>query len=46
MPKSSRLPIPDQRTVCHVMSRTALDGLPFQDTDQDRIVDMIIVHSA
>ncbi|MFH0727594.1 MAG: hypothetical protein V2B19_14790 [Pseudomonadota bacterium] len=41
MPRFSRLLIPDQRTVYHVMSGTALDGFPFQDTDKDRIVDMI-----
>ncbi|MFH0725450.1 MAG: transposase, partial [Pseudomonadota bacterium] len=41
MPRSSRLLIPDQRTVYHVMFRTALAGFTFQDTDKDKIVDMI-----
>ena len=33
--------IPDQRTVYHVMSRTALNGFPFQDTDKDQTVELI-----
>jgi putative transposase len=41
MPRSTRLIIPDQRAVYHVMSRTALDGFPFQDIDKDRMVDLI-----
>jgi putative transposase len=41
MPRSTRLIIPDQRAVYHVMSRTALDGFPFQDVDKDRMVDVI-----
>jgi putative transposase len=41
MPRSSRLLIPDQRTIYHVMSRTALEGLPFGDFDNDRMVEII-----
>jgi putative transposase len=41
MPRTSRLLIPDQPTVYHVMSRTALEGYPFQDIDKDRMVGII-----
>jgi putative transposase len=41
MPRSSRLLIPEQRTVYHVMSRTVLEGFPFQDMDKDRMVEII-----
>jgi REP element-mobilizing transposase RayT len=41
MPRSTRLIIPDQWAVYHVMFRTALDGFLFQDIDKDRMVDVI-----
>ena len=41
MPRSTRLTIPDQKAVYHVMSRTALDGFPFQDIEKDRMVEII-----
>jgi len=30
-----------QKTVYHVMSRTALDGLPFKDAEKDELVRVI-----
>jgi hypothetical protein len=33
MPRTSRLIIPDETAVYHVMSRTALDGFPLQDVE-------------
>lgn len=41
MPRSSRMIIPDQPTVYHVMSRTALEGLPFQAFDKDQMLEII-----
>jgi len=41
MPRTSRMIISDQRTVYHVMSRTALDGFPFQEIEKDQMVDII-----
>jgi len=32
---------PDQKTVYHVMSRTALDGFPFGDVEKDELVKII-----
>ena len=32
---------PGQKTVYHVISRTALDGLPFQDAEKDELVGVI-----
>jgi len=34
MPRFSRIVNPEQRTVYHVMSRTALDGFPFKDVEK------------
>ena len=34
MPRSTRLLIPDQPTVYHVMSRSALAGLPLGDVEK------------
>gem|GEM_PF-2567301 len=34
MPRTSRLLIPGQATVYHVMSRTALPGLPLGDAEK------------
>ena len=33
MPRISRMVTNDQRTVYHVMSRTALDGFPIKDVE-------------
>ncbi len=41
MPRTSRMIIPDERTVYHVMSRTALDGFPFGDVEKDEMVEII-----
>ena len=35
MPRTQRLIIHDQSTAYHVMSRTALDGLPLADIEKD-----------
>lgn len=32
---------PGQKTVYHVISRTALDGLPFKDVEKDELVRVI-----
>ena len=32
---------PEQKTVYHVMSRTALDGFPFKDVEKDEFVSII-----
>ena len=41
MPRSSRLIDASQPTVYHVMSRTALDGLPFDDVANDQLLEVI-----
>jgi hypothetical protein len=41
MPRTSRLLIPDQATVYHVMSRTALEGLPLGDAEKDYLTTLI-----
>ncbi|MBU1054911.1 MAG: transposase [Proteobacteria bacterium] len=41
MPRIARMIVPDQKTVYHVMSRTALDGYPFNDIEKDKLVDII-----
>ncbi len=41
MPRYSRMIIPDEKTVYHVMSRTALDGFPFGDLEKDEFVRII-----
>ena len=41
MPRISRMIIPEQKTVYHVMSRTALDGLPFGDIENDELLKII-----
>ncbi len=41
MPRTSRLIIPDEKAVYHVMSRTALDGFPLQDVEKDFMLDLI-----
>ena len=41
MPRTSRLLIPGQATVYHVMSRTALPGLPLDDAEKDHLTSLI-----
>ena len=41
MPRIARMIFPDQPTVYHVMSRTALDGYPFGDIEKDELVRII-----
>lgn len=41
MPRTARLVIADQQTVYHVMSRTALEGLPIQDVEKDYLIHVI-----
>jgi hypothetical protein len=36
MPGIARFLKEDEKAVYHVISRTALDGLPFKDTDRER----------
>ena len=36
----------DQKAVYHVMSRTALDGFPFDDVEKDRMVNVIRRYSS
>ena len=38
MPRYARMVINDQKTVYHVMSRTALDGFPFGDIEKDELL--------
>lgn len=38
MPRISRMIIPDEKTVYHVMSRSALGGYPFGDAEKDELV--------
>jgi len=41
MPRIPRMKIEDQPTVYHVISRTALEGLPLEDVEKDFLVDRI-----
>ena len=41
MPRTSRLLIPGQATVYHVMSRTALPGLPLNDPEKDYLTSLM-----
>jgi len=41
MPRTSRMVIPDEKAAYHVISRTALDGLPFDDVDKDKFVKIL-----
>ena len=45
MPRFARMVNPDQKTVYHVMSRTALDGFPFKDAEKDEFVRIIKKYS-
>ena len=35
MPRTSRMIIPNEKAVYHVMSRTALDGFPLKDVEKE-----------
>ncbi len=41
MPRYARMIVPEQKTVYHVMSRTALDKFPFGDIEKDEFVKII-----
>ena len=41
MPRTSRMIIADEKAVYHVMSRTALDGFPLKDFENDFMLDLI-----
>ncbi len=44
MPRTSRMIIADEKAVYHVMSRTALDGLPLKDVEKDFMLDLIKIY--
>ena len=46
MPRTSRMIVPDEKAVYHVMSRTALDGFPLGDAEKDFMLDLIKKFSA
>ncbi len=41
MPRFARMVIPEEKAIYHVMSRTALDGFPFQDAEKDQFVKIL-----
>ncbi len=41
MPRTSRMVVKGEKTVCHVMSRTCLAKFPFEDVDKDEIIRII-----
>ena len=41
MPGTSHLVVPESKTVCPVISGTALDGLPFGDVEKDQFVKIL-----
>ena len=41
MPRIARFLKEDEKAVYHVISRTALDGLPFKDTDKEYLLELI-----
>ena len=41
MPRIARFLKEDEKAVYHVISRTALDGLPFKDTDREYLLELI-----
>ena len=45
MPRIARMIVPDQKTVYHVISRTALDGYPFGDVEKDELVKIVLKFS-
>jgi putative transposase len=42
VPRIVRMIIPDQKTVYHVMSRTALNGYPFGNAEKDELVKILL----
>ncbi len=46
MARISRLIVPDQKCVYHVMSRTALEGFPFGDMEKEEMVKIIKRYSS
>ncbi len=45
MPRITRMIIPDQKTVYHVISRTVLDGYPLGDEEKDELVKILLKFS-
>ncbi len=45
MPRITRMIIPDQETVYHVISRTVLDGYPLGDEEKDELVKILLKFS-
>ena len=41
MPRTRRMIIQNEPGVYHVISRTALTGLPFKDVDKDKLLSII-----
>ena len=41
MPRIARFLREDEKAIYHVISRTALDGLPFKDVDREYLVELI-----
>ena len=41
MPRFARIVIDDEKTVYHIISRTALAGLPFVDSEKEFFVDLV-----
>ena len=41
MPRIARFLREDEPTVYHVIFRTALDGLPFKDTDKEYLLELV-----
>ncbi len=41
MPRTSRIVVKNKPAVYHVMSRTALEGFPFQEAEKDELVSII-----
>ena len=41
MPRIARFLKEDEKAVYHVISRTALDGLPFKDVDKEYLLELI-----
>ena len=45
MPRITRMIIPDQETVYHVISRTVLDGYPLGNDEKDELVKILLKFS-
>jgi hypothetical protein len=45
-PRTSRMIVPNEKAVYHVMSRTALDGFPLADVEKDFLLGLIKQFSA